>query len=538
MLEEPKRVGALAQEQFKARLGALFAHPHINKPDKPNRLSEFRFDGLRCELGAVVIMPSATTLDAISSPIPGDDSRVAPDAALQLIRDEWKDGCDAAVNGDIDAAIMHFARAALLASSSRDSLETTARQAELLALQLREEAQRREYHRQAQDAADRALQEARMRLEALLSEHAVAGGRPNLWGRILAAAGIRTRVAEPTISPGHGWHDAVGAPPSIVGLTQQAAQAEQVAPIAAKAGQLALPLEIPTSNPAPPVREAPDMTSDVSVNDQPEALSAMQNQSAEVRKRGLVVQVLGAFRVSIGDQVVERCASSRGRAIFTYLVMRRGQTVSRDVLMETFWPEANPSAARNSLNVALHSLRRSLMAASEGHESIVVYEHGQYSLNPDIALWVDVDEFLQHSEAGRKHEADGNLNAAINHYEQAVTLYQGDFLSDSPYEEWTTLPREKLRVAYLDVLDRVSRIYLSRAQYAACIALCQLILAQDSCREDAHCRVMRCYARQNQHHLALRQYQACVDALRKELSVAPAIATTELYERIRRREYV
>jgi DNA-binding SARP family transcriptional activator len=477
-------------------------------------------------------MPSSATLGAISPPGVGDDSRSAPDAASQLIRDAWKNGCDATMDGDMDAAITHFARAALLAYANRDPLETTARQAELLALRLREEARQREYHRQAHGAADRALQETRMQLEALLSEHAIAGVRPSLWGRILTAAGVRARVAEPVINLGYVRYDAAVAPPPIATPAQQ---------VATQAGQLVLPLGIQPPDPTPtpmPTPEAPDMTSDISDSAPHEVLPAIQTQDTELKKRGLAVQVLGAFRVSIGDQLVERCASSRGRAVFTYLVTHRGQIVSRDVLMETFWPDADPAAARNSLNVALHSLRRSLMAAGGGHQPVVLFEHGQYSLNPGLALWVDVDEFLQHSDAGRKHEEAGNLSAAIDHYEQAVALYQGDFLADSPYEEWTVLPREKLRMAYLDVLDRVSRIYLSRGQYAACITLCQLILAQDNCREDAHCRLMHCYARQNQKHLALRQYQACVDALRKELNVPPAAATTELHERIRRHERV
>jgi DNA-binding SARP family transcriptional activator len=49
---------------------------------------------------------------------------------------------------------------------------------------------------------------------------------------------------------------------------------------------------------------------------------------------------------------------------------------------------------------------------------------------------------------------------------------------------------------------------------------------------------MRCYARQNQHPLALRQYQACAEALRKELDVPPDEKTTALHEHIRKREWV
>jgi DNA-binding SARP family transcriptional activator len=49
---------------------------------------------------------------------------------------------------------------------------------------------------------------------------------------------------------------------------------------------------------------------------------------------------------------------------------------------------------------------------------------------------------------------------------------------------------------------------------------------------------MRCYSQQGQPNLALRQYQACVEALRTELDVEPEPPTTQLAERIRRRERV
>jgi DNA-binding SARP family transcriptional activator len=186
--------------------------------------------------------------------------------------------------------------------------------------------------------------------------------------------------------------------------------------------------------------------------------------------------------------------------------------------------------------VALHGLRQALKTVTD--MSIILFEEGAYCINPELHVWVDVDEFDRHVQAGRRLEAKEQLARAAAEYEAAIELYQGDFLAGDPYEEWPVLPRERLRVAYLDVLDRLSQIYFNRDQYPNCIALCQLALTRDACREDIHCLLMRCYSRQGQRRLVLRQYQACVEALRTELDVAPAPTTTQLYERIRRRERV
>jgi DNA-binding SARP family transcriptional activator len=248
------------------------------------------------------------------------------------------------------------------------------------------------------------------------------------------------------------------------------------------------------------------------------------------------VHLLGSFQVRLGGRVVESWPSGRGRAVFKYLLAHRARPLPRDTLMSAFWPDASPESARNSLNVALHGLRQALRAVAD--VPVVVFQNGAYRLSPDLQVWIDVEEFRRCVQAGRRHEDAGDLRAAATSYEQAAGLYTGDFMVDDLYDEWAALDRERLRVAYLDTLDRLSHIRFDQEQYAECVALCQLILAQDNCREDAHCRLMRCFSRQGQPHLALRQYQACASALREELGVEPAPATTQLHERVRQHEQV
>jgi SARP family transcriptional regulator, regulator of embCAB operon len=49
---------------------------------------------------------------------------------------------------------------------------------------------------------------------------------------------------------------------------------------------------------------------------------------------------------------------------------------------------------------------------------------------------------------------------------------------------------------------------------------------------------MRCYSRQGQPQLALRQYHSCVATLRRELGLSPASATADLFRQIQRRENI
>jgi len=266
-----------------------------------------------------------------------------------------------------------------------------------------------------------------------------------------------------------------------------------------------------------------------------EAVSAECQAVAALAVVTLTAHLLGTFRVTVNDLPV--CWSrSRCQALFKYLLTHRERPTPRDVLMDIFWPEAEPESARNCLNVAMSHLRKALRSATD--EPLVIHEGGAYRLNPEVCLWLDVDEFERRVREGKRLEAAGCVETAVAEYETALNLYQGDFLAEDPYEGWPVLTRERMRADYMEILDRLSEIYFKREQYTACVALCQRLLAYDNCREDAHGRLMRCYSRQSQYPMALRQYQTCVEALKTELDVTPAPATTHLVERIRRRERV
>ncbi|HBY94624.1 MAG TPA: hypothetical protein DEP84_11800, partial [Chloroflexi bacterium] len=483
----------------------------------------------------------------------------------------WQLGCLAAAAGQLDDALVYFGRGVAAMQTLDDSVVLEIlHMAEELAFRQRDLQREREFHRQAYFAAESAEHEAAKRLSALVREPPVQLDRlleAHGWTRTplmlkLPVPGPQLEALEEPESPGL-WESLL----RVIGLRRPATNATDPVPVRVKeapptgAGGLLrspvpepavplapsnLPILLPadTPQPAAPSGDGEILPSEAAPTASPTAPDPARSSSgepltppdAEGKVPTLTAYLLGEFRVTLNERPVESWPSGRGRLVFQYLLTHRDRPAPRDVLMDVFWPDASPDSARNSLNVALHGLRQGLRATDD--VPVVVYQDGAYGFSPELHIWLDVDQFERHVQAGQQLEASGDFAAAAAEYEIAAGLYLGDFLADAPYEEWPVLTRERLRVAYLDTLDRLSQIYFSQGRYAACGTLCQLILARDNCREDAHCRLMRCCSRQNQHHLALRQYQACADALQEELNVEPATATKQLYERIRRREHV
>jgi DNA-binding SARP family transcriptional activator len=231
------------------------------------------------------------------------------------------------------------------------------------------------------------------------------------------------------------------------------------------------------------------------------------------------------------DRLISEWNSLKSKAILKYLLAQPETPIVKDVLMDVFWPDADPEAARRNLHQAIYSLRQILKGIQPGFQHIQ-FENDCYRLNPELEIWLDVQEFEKHVQAGQRLEAVGRFDDAMVEYGIAEGLYQGDFLEEDLYEDWPSPVRHHIRNTYLVIADHLSDYYLQRREFTAAVALCQKVLAQDNCYETAHRRLMQCYLAQGQRHLAVRQFQACVQALNEQLDLTPAEETMALYQRI------
>lgn len=245
----------------------------------------------------------------------------------------------------------------------------------------------------------------------------------------------------------------------------------------------------------------------------------------------LMVYCFGPFRVFQHNHLLEAWNGLKGQAILKYLVAQRSVPVARDVLMDLFWSDVEPEAARRNLHQAIYSLRQTLRRRDPDVQHIQ-FENNQYFLNPELSVWLDVEEFEAQVQAGRRLEGSGQLDAAMREYAAAVNLYQGDFLAEDLYEDWPRPRRQQLRMHFLEIANRLSAYHQQRADYTAAISLCQQILSFDNCFEEAHRRLMQIFMAQGNRHLAIRQYHLCTQALAEELDVPPAEETRALYESI------
>lgn len=232
--------------------------------------------------------------------------------------------------------------------------------------------------------------------------------------------------------------------------------------------------------------------------------------------------------------------NTNAKSLFRLFMTRPRETIIKDMIIEHLWPECNPQTAGNNLKVAIHGLRKILNHFLDQNDNFpsVLFQSGGYELNPRIELWIDIEQFEHHWARGRQLEKEGELIAAIKEFEIAEALYKGDYLEDEPYDERILIRRETLKDIYLIILGKIADYLLQIKDYEGSIIYCQKIIAKDNCREDAYKRLMRCYSRLGNRNRAIRWYEICCQAMRRELDTTPEHETARLYQQVFSGEYV
>jgi DNA-binding SARP family transcriptional activator len=243
----------------------------------------------------------------------------------------------------------------------------------------------------------------------------------------------------------------------------------------------------------------------------------------------------GNFEVHLNWRKCEGWHSLKAKTLLKFLVSNRSRPVPKDVLIEMLWPDCDPEAGSNNLKSAVYALRQMFSGSTSRHKTyspIVVYSDGNYFIDPELNLWVDVDEFEQCWLAGRRLDKTNEMEQAVKQFQLADELYRGDYLEDELYTEWTLLRREALKDTYLAILAKLINASFKSGDYENCIVYSQKILAKDSCHEEAYQWLIRCHSRLGQRHRAKQWFNLCVATLKKELNTAPNRKTATLYHQL------
>ncbi len=208
------------------------------------------------------------------------------------------------------------------------------------------------------------------------------------------------------------------------------------------------------------------------------------------------VRLLGPFEATDREGKPLRFRTRQTAALFAFLAFHADRPFRRAELAETFWPEATPEGARQSLRTALSSLRTTLGPDADGLRS----EGDDVRLSSD-GVQTDVSDFFRLCEEAR--QASGQAKSDV--LRRAVGLVRGELLGGDA--DWAVNQWLRIEEAYAGAVVDLARELTAGQRHAEAIEVGKAALALLGCREDVHVAVMEAYIASGSPSLALAQFE-------------------------------
>ena len=252
------------------------------------------------------------------------------------------------------------------------------------------------------------------------------------------------------------------------------------------------------------------------------APAGLLREIAPASSARLVVQTLGGFAVlRDGAPLADADWQSRkARDLLKILVARRGRATPREYLMETLWPDDDPSRLSNRLSVAMSTLRAVLdPAKTVTADAFVAATRESIALSRDVV--VDIEIFVKEAEGGLALRSAGRADDARESLEHAESLYGGDFLDEDPYADWAVGLREEARALYISVARALAEDALLAGNADRATRSFLRILGRDAYDEHAHLGLVSALELAGRHGEARRAYGLYVSRM-EEIGTTPA----------------
>jgi DNA-binding SARP family transcriptional activator len=261
-------------------------------------------------------------------------------------------------------------------------------------------------------------------------------------------------------------------------------------------------------------------------------------QAAPAPEAPLRIQALGSFRVWLaGQELGERVwGREKARQLLHLLIAARGQTLSKARIIDTLWPDADPTTVDGTFRVVLNALNKALEPdrAAGAPSRYILRGGGGYALAgpPEVAL--DVAAFENGLDAAAALESQGAADERlVATYREALDRYEGPFLQAfTSHEAWCDRERERLAHRFAEGSLRLARLLAARGDDAGCIDWASRLIAREPLTEEAYRLLMLAYYRQGDRAAALRTYDRCVVLLSDELDIDPMPETQRVAKRI------
>ena len=239
-------------------------------------------------------------------------------------------------------------------------------------------------------------------------------------------------------------------------------------------------------------------------------------------------RVLGPLEALVDGEAVP-LGGTKQKALLAYLLLRRGEAVSSDRLVDALWGGSPPATAGKNVHVYVSRLRRAL-----GEDVLVTRDHGYAVRAAGVTL--DSDLFSDLLRDGRGQLAAGNAKAAAETLRSALSLWRGPPLADLAYEPSARDDIAALADLRLAALESRAETDLATGKAAELVPELEALIREEPLRERPRALLMLALYRSARQADALETYRSFRRTLDEELGIEPGPELRQLEQAILRQD--
>lgn len=244
----------------------------------------------------------------------------------------------------------------------------------------------------------------------------------------------------------------------------------------------------------------------------------------------ITVNTLGKFQITDGEAFVndDSLRSTMLIKLLIYLLLYRDKTLTTDDISNAIWQDEEIDNPAGALKNLMYRLRKELVA-NFGENDFVLTNRGSYRWNPDVNVVLDIELF---EKLINEAKSENIYEQAILKYEQAISLYQGEFMSKIMEMHWIMTLNTYYHSLYLSSVKGLAELYIKFEKYEELEKLCNDALQYENADEQLYCYQIEARMRSGNVSLALESYEKAREIMEKELGIRKTTILNKVYEEL------
>jgi DNA-binding SARP family transcriptional activator/basic membrane lipoprotein Med (substrate-binding protein (PBP1-ABC) superfamily) len=241
-------------------------------------------------------------------------------------------------------------------------------------------------------------------------------------------------------------------------------------------------------------------------------------------------RVLGPLEARLGGRNVP-LSGAKQRAVLAVLLLRAGEVVTVERLVDEVWGDDPPPSAAHSLESYVSRLRQLF----NGHGPAIVRRGAGYALELCGAT-LDADRFLELHDEASHAAAEGDAAHAVELAASALAVWRGPALADVALASAGRAEAERLEELRLRTYEVRFDAELELGRHERVVGELQALVGQNPYRERFVAQLMLALYRSGRHAEALEAYERTRAALSDDLGLQPSLELQQLSGQIVRQD--